>query len=214
MKTTYKYIAIALILSISSFVYPMEPGLSNQKMLWLGCKTTNKEFDRQKDNRVLEIAAVVTDKWLHPIAETESYVIAQPAWLLDRIESPLKEEYTKSGLLKKSKVSTLSSYKAEAAIIAFIDTHFPDFQQRPQAYMNDFWGTGDIMTNEMPDLSKRISIRAFGFDIRDLIELWEPAWGFVYSEQPTAKGNALEALKEIQYYKRRYFDKNTKNSTP
>ncbi len=208
MKNTGLNAYIVIMLVISPLVYAMEqqeqnPAQQDKKLLWLGCKTSNRQFDQKKDNRVLEIAAIITDKQLN-IIESESYIIKRPAWLLERIEGPLKEEYAKSGLLEKLKAATVESHKAEAALISFIDTHFPNL--KPEAYMNDFWGRGDIMQDEMGDLAKRISIKAFGFPITELVQLWDPRGLYVSSEQPSAHGNALEALKELQHYKRRYFD--------
>ena len=61
----------------------------DERMLWIGCKTAKSSFTTNKKIKcILEIAAVITDKQLHVLAESDSYAIYQPEWLLERIKSP------------------------------------------------------------------------------------------------------------------------------
>lgn len=202
---------LVLMLSISTLIFGMDKSEKKvekplEKILWLGYKTTHQKYDAQQCCTVLEIAAIVTDKWLQPIAETDSLVIHMQDWILECIEEPLKEEYKKSGLLEKVRASQLSISQAEATLLAFINTHFPDSDYRPRTYMKDHWNAGSIVTHEMKALAKRVGIQAFGFGIGQWAKIWDKTGVYAQSTKPTAKEEAREVLGELQHYKQRYFD--------
>lgn len=213
MKIICTSAKILLISSISSLICAMDnPEKAAQpieKILWLECKAVTFTYTTgREDSAVLEIAAAITDKWLHPLVQTEKYVMAQPSWLLDRIKDPSKkEECIRSGLWEKAKASKLEIYKAEAALIAFIDKHFPN--SKPVTYINDCWGMGDVATSEMSGLNNRINLQVFGFDLEELVKLWDPE-GTYTPNKPGAKDTGFEQLNRLQHYRERYFDKEGK----
>lgn len=199
------------MLSISTFAYGMDK-LENkiekplEKILWLGYKTTHRKYDSQKCCTILEIAAIVTDKWLEPIAESNSLVINAKDWILEDVEEPLKEEYKKSGLLEKVRASKLTISEAETILLAFINTHFPDPEYRPITYMKDpLYARATIVTEEMEKLGKRIR-KQIGFGLGQWAQAWDEAGFYTQSNQPTAIEEARDLLRELQHYKKRYFD--------
>lgn len=203
---------LVLMLSISTLVFGMdksEKKVENpiEKILWLGYKTTHRKYEFQQPRTVLEIAALVTDMQLQTIAESDSLVIHAQDWILEYMyheEKQLTEEYTKSGLLEKVRASQLTISQAEAALLAFINNHFPN--SNPKTFMKDHWNAGSIVTHEMEALAKRIGIQRFGFGISQWAKAWDETGVYTQSTQPTSKEEARDLLGELQHYKQRYFD--------
>ncbi|VDK59620.1 unnamed protein product, partial [Cylicostephanus goldi] len=95
----------ALVRKMSSSV-----GEKAGRMIWIDCEMTGLDFEKQT---LVEIATIVTDKDLKIIAEGPDIVIHQSEKVLDRMEEWPRETFTKNGLLKRIRESTVSLSEAE-----------------------------------------------------------------------------------------------------
>ncbi len=185
-----------------------------QKLLWLGCKTIAHNVysiengtpkKRGEERLVAEIAAIVTDAQFNKIDESESFIVWYPDPILDTMDEQQKKELAESGLLQKIKNAQMPDYWVDVYITKFIDKHFPP-PQKPKAYMHSKMSP-IIMLRSMRELGKRINIDLFKSPFDDLISLEDPQGKYNPTEQSTAAANALEAIKELQHYRQRYFIK-------
>jgi oligoribonuclease len=102
-------------------VYMTKPQLSD-KLLWVDLEMTG--LDPTKD-RILEVAAIVTDWQLDEFAAFET-VIHQPDSILDLMDEWCTTQHGASGLTDRVKTSQVSEQAAEEQLIAFAKEHCGD----------------------------------------------------------------------------------------
>ena len=95
---------------------------NDQNLIWLDCEMTGLDPDNE---RVIEIAVVITGPNLEPRIEGPVLVIHQSDELLDKMDKWNKGTHGKSGLIDKVKASTISEADAEAEILAFLKKYVP-----------------------------------------------------------------------------------------
>ena len=91
-------------------------------LIWLDMEMTGL---KPESDVIIEIAIVVTDAQLKPIAEAPVLVVHQPQTVLDAMDSWNKSTHKKSGLIDKVLASTLSVEVVERQMIEFLREHVP-----------------------------------------------------------------------------------------
>jgi oligoribonuclease len=95
---------------------------SEMRMVWVDMEMTG--LDPEKE-RIIEIAAVVTEPDLTIVAEAPVLVIHQSDELLNAMDKWNQSTHSKSGLIEKVKASTLGEVQAQAELIGFLSQHVP-----------------------------------------------------------------------------------------
>ena len=90
---------------------------NDQRLIWLDMEMSG--LDPEKE-RILEIAMVVTEPDLTPVAQAPVLVIHQDAAVLDGMDKWNQSTHGKSGLIDKVKASTLTESAAEDILLAFL----------------------------------------------------------------------------------------------
>ncbi len=90
---------------------------SNDNLIWLDMEMSGLLPD---SDRILELAAVVTDADLNVLGESPVLVIHQADSVLDGMDAWNKGTHGRSGLIEKVKASTLDEQAATEQMIAFL----------------------------------------------------------------------------------------------
>lgn len=95
-----------------------------EKILWVDLEMTGLD---PIEDRILEVAAIVTDWELHELAQYEAAVKVGPRLVERRMKIPFWETHAdvRDALIKQNNEQGRSGRTIENELLAFIDEHFP-----------------------------------------------------------------------------------------
>ena len=171
-------------------------------LVWLDMEMSGLDPDNDK---ILEIALIVTDKDLNLVAEGPVLVVHQPDAVLDGMDNWNKGTHGKSGLIDKVKASTLSEADAEAQVLDFMQQHVP--KRISPMCGNSICQDRRFLARHMPQLEAYFHYR--NLDVSTLKELagrWRPELkdGFKKANNHTALADILESIEELRYYREHF----------
>ena len=175
---------------------------NNDNLIWLDMEMSGLLPD---SDRILELAAVVTDADLNVLAESPVLVIHQSDAVLAGMDSWNQGTHKRSGLIDKVKASML--YEAEATIqmIAFLKQHVP--AGKSPMCGNSICQDRRFMVRYMPDLEAYFHYRNLDVSVfKELARRWKPTIysGFKKASKHEALADIYESIDELKYY-REYF---------
>jgi oligoribonuclease len=164
-------------------------------LVWLDMEMTGLDPD---NDRIIEVAVVVTDANLNILAEGPVFAIHQSNETLDKMDSWNKGTHGRSGLIDRVKASTVSEAQAEEELIAFLKQWVP--ANKSPMCGNSICQDRRFMARGMPKLE------AF-FHYRNLdVSTWKPelASGFKKHQKHTALADIVESIEELRYYREHF----------
>ena len=90
---------------------------SNQNLIWIDLEMTGLDPEQE---RIIEIATIITDSNLTIIAEGPNLIIHQPKELLENMDEWNKNQHGNSGLIKAVNESSISEQAAEIETLEFV----------------------------------------------------------------------------------------------
>lgn len=175
------------------------------RLVWIDLEMTGLDPERDV---VLEIAALVTDSELQPVAEGVDIVVAQPAAALDGMVDIVREMHARSGLTDAVLASTVSLRDAEATVLALVKEHVPEPRTVPLCG-NSIATDRTFLTRHMPDLDAWLHYRMIDVSsIKELAKRWYPK---AYYHAPVKAGghralaDITESVEELRYYRTAVF---------
>lgn len=173
--------------------------------MWIDCEMTGLDLSKDK---LIEIAALVTDSELNILGEGVDIVIHADDDALANMPAVVTDMHTKSGLTDEVRASTVSLEEAEQRVLAYIKEHVPVAGTVPLAG-NSIGTDRGFISRDMTALDTYLHYRMIDVSsIKELSRRWYPR---IYYGQP-AKGLAhraladiKESIKELQYYRRTAF---------
>jgi oligoribonuclease len=160
-------------------------------LVWIDLEMTGLDPDTE---RIVEIAAIVTDGRLEELHEGPELVIAQPAELLERMADVVKEMHATSGLTEAVTASQLSEADAEEEILAFVRRVVPEAGVAPLAG-NSIHADRAFLRRYMPALNAHLHYRNVDVStIKELARRWYPD----ALETAPRKGGGHRALADIR----------------
>src|SRR5262249_38859004 len=91
-------------------------------LIWIDMEMTGLQPDA---DRIIEIAMLVTDAQLMPVATGPVLVIHQPDAVLQAMDSWNQATHKKSGLIDRVRASDMDEAAAERAALEFLAAHVP-----------------------------------------------------------------------------------------
>src|SRR5215469_18902772 len=91
-------------------------------LVWLDMEMTGLDPD---NDRIIEIAVVVTNSTLDKIVEGPVLAIHQPEAVLDRMDEWNRNTHGRSGLTERVRASTVTEESATEQILAFLSQYVP-----------------------------------------------------------------------------------------
>lgn len=173
---------------------------SNQdNLIWLDMEMSGLLPDT---DRILELAAVVTDAQLNVIAESPVLVVHQSDAVLDGMDAWNKGTHGRSGLIDKVKASTLDEEAATDAMLAFLKEHVP--AGKSPMCGNSICQDRRFMARYMPRLEQFFHYRNLDVSVfKELSRRWRPDIyaGFKKASRHEALADIYESIDELKYYR-------------
>ncbi len=171
-------------------------------LIWIDMEMTGLDPDR---DRVLEIAAIITDKNLELVAQGPVLVVHQPDAVLQAMDKWNQSTHGKSGLIDRVRASTLTEVEAARQMISFLRKHVP-IRTSPMCG-NSICQDRRFLARHMPELEAYFHYR--NLDVSTLKELagrWRPELkdGFKKANNHTALADILESIEELKYYREHF----------
>jgi oligoribonuclease len=98
----------------------MNPSRNN--LIWIDLEMTGLNPDQ---DRIIEMAAVITNPQLEVLAESPVFVIHQSESVLKAMDDWNTKQHSKSGLIERVKNSTVTNEEAQAEMIEFLMHYTP-----------------------------------------------------------------------------------------
>ncbi|WP_083448994.1 MULTISPECIES: oligoribonuclease [Actinoplanes] len=174
-------------------------------LVWIDCEMTGLDLGKDK---LIEVAALVTDPELNVLGEGVDLVIHADDEALDAMPPVVRDMHAKSGLTEEVRRSVVTMTEAEEAVLAYIKEYVPNPRTAPLCG-NSIATDRGFLARDMPALDAHLHYRMIDVSsIKELTRRWYPR---VYFGQP-AKGlshralaDIRESIRELEYYRRTVF---------
>ena len=175
---------------------------ANDNLIWLDMEMSGLS---PENDRILELAVVVTDAELNVIAESPVLVLHQADAVLDGMDAWNKGTHGRSGLIEKVKVSTLDEQTATEQMLAFLKQHVP--AGKSPMCGNSICQDRRFMARYMPDLEEYFHYRNLDVStFKELARRWKPEIysGFKKASRHEALADIYESIDELKYYREHF----------
>ncbi|MBI1904771.1 MAG: oligoribonuclease [Rhodocyclales bacterium] len=168
-------------------------------LIWLDMEMTGLEPDT---DRIIEVAIVITDGQLNPVAEAPVLAVHQPDAVLDAMDEWNRNTHGKSGLTGRVRASTLSEADVAAQMLEFLQQYVP--ARTSPMCGNSVCQDRRFMARYMPTLEAWFHYRNLDVStLKELARRWRPE---VYKGvQKKGKHEALadiyESIDELRHYR-------------
>ena len=176
------------------------PQQNPENLIWIDLEMTGLD---PLEDRIIEIATIVTDKNLKIVEEGPALAIKQSDEMLNGMDEWCTTQHGKSGLTDRVKNSSISEATAEAVTLAFLDKYVP--QGRSPMCGNSICQDRRFLARWMPELEEFFHYR--NLDVSSLKELarrWSPdvCEGFTKESSHLAMNDIKDSIAELQYYRK------------
>ena len=172
------------------------------ELVWIDCEMTGLDLE---SDRLIEIAALVTDADLNVLGEGIDVVIHADDAALDGMVDVVAKMHRSSGLTEEVRASTIDLATAEAMVMDYIRSLVPQAKTAPLAG-NSIATDRGFLTRDMPTLDDYLHYRMIDVSsIKELCRRWYPK---IYYGQPEkglahrALADIQESIRELRYYRR------------
>ena len=141
------------------------------ELVWIDCVMTGLDLGSDK---LIEIAALVTDAELNVLGDGVDVVIHAEDALLDGMFDVVREMHEKSGLTEQVRVSTIGVDEAEDRIMSYVTTHVPEPRSAPLCG-NSIATDRAFLARDMPRLDAHLHYRMIDVSsVKELAKRWYP----------------------------------------
>lgn len=155
-------------------------------------------------DRLIEIAALVTDADLNVLGEGVDVVIHADEAALSGMIDVVKQMHSRSGLTNEVRASTVDLATAEATVLDYVRTHVKSGKTAPLCG-NSIATDRGFLARDMPLLDDYLHYRMIDVSsIKELCRRWFPK---IYYGQPEkglahrALADIHESIRELKYYR-------------
>jgi oligoribonuclease len=181
---------------------PAPSGPNEFNLVWIDMEMTGLDPDR---DRVIELAAIVTDANLNVLAEGPVFAIHQADEVLDAMDAWNKGTHGRSGLIDRVKTSSISELQAASEMIEFLKRYVP--AGKSPMCGNSICQDRRFMARHMPTLEAFFHYRNVDVStIKELCRRWRPELiaGFKKHQLHTALADIRESVEELRYYRHHF----------
>ena len=174
-------------------------------LVWIDCEMTGLDLGKDK---LIEVAALVTDPELKVLGEGVDLVIHADDAALDAMPPVVRDMHAKSGLTEEVRRSVVTMAEAEEQVLAYVKEFVPNPRTAPLCG-NSIATDRGFLARDMPALDSFLHYRMIDVSsIKELCRRWYPR---VYFGQPPkglahrALADIRESIRELEYYRRTIF---------
>ncbi|MCW2686472.1 MAG: oligoribonuclease [Mycobacterium sp.] len=161
-----------------------------------------------RSDRLIEIAALVTDADLNILGDGIDVVIHTDEQALSGMIDVVAQMHSRSGLIDEVRASTIDLPTAEQLVLDYIESHVKQAKTAPLAG-NSIATDRGFIARDMPALDSYLHYRMIDVSsIKELCRRWYPR---IYFGQPEkglahrALADIQESIRELKYYRRTAF---------
>ena len=174
-------------------------------LVWIDCEMTGLDLGKDK---LIEVAALVTDPELNVLGEGVDLVIHADDAALDAMPPVVRDMHAKSGLTEEVRRSAITLAEAEEQVLAYVKEFVPNPRTAPLCG-NSIATDRGFLARDMQALDAFLHYRMIDVSsIKELCRRWYPR---VYFGQPPkglahrALADIRESIRELEYYRRTVF---------
>jgi oligoribonuclease len=191
-----------------------QPSLAKSEfnLIWIDMEMTGLSPDT---DRVIEIAAVVTDLNLSVAIEGPVLAIHQSDAALDAMDQWNKNTHGRSGLIERVRASNVDEQDASAQLLAFLAQYVPP--GKSPMCGNSICQDRRFMARWMPELETFFHYRNLDVStLKELCRRWQPTIykGFQKRALHTALADIHESIDEMKYYREHFLRGPNENAAP
>ena len=173
---------------------------TSDPLVWIDCEMTGLELST---DALIEVAVVVTDYELKPLAEGIDVLIRPPADALERMGDYVRNMHTSSGLLTELE-GGLTMEAARKTVLDYVTSLVPE-PRTAQLAGNSVGTDKAFLARDMPELIEHLHYRIVDVSsLKELAKRWYPRT-FFHAPQKAgghrALADILESIDELRYYR-------------
>ena len=176
-----------------------------EELVWIDCEMTGLDL---KSDKLIEIAALVTDADLNVLGDGIDVVIHAEQGDLSGMVEVVAKMHAKSGLDKEVLASDIDMATAEKMVLDYIRSHVKSANTAPLCG-NSIATDRGFIARDMPTLDTFLHYRMIDVSsIKELCRRWYPR---IYFGQPEkglahrALADIHESIQELKYYRQTAF---------
>lgn len=173
-------------------------------LVWIDLEMTGLDVSRDV---ILEVACIITDYHLNPVAQLPAIVIHQPETVLAAMDEWNQKQHTQSGLVAAVHTSSVSIKQAEELLLSFIKQYCKPRQSCLCG--NSVWMDRLFLHTYMPSVVDYMHYRLIDVSsIKQVVTYWfgkpeEPL--YVKKNTHRALDDVRESIAELAFYRNRFF---------
>ncbi|MBT8132497.1 MAG: oligoribonuclease [Gammaproteobacteria bacterium] len=184
----------------------------SDNLVWIDLEMTG--LDPLSDY-VIEIATLVTDRYLNILAEGPVLALHQPDEVMQAMDEWNTTQHGKSGLTERVRTSDINESLAEKKTIEFLQ----DFVAAGDSPMcgNSICQDRRFLARWMPGLERFFHYRNLDVStLKELARRWAPdvAAGFKKDSSHLAMDDIRDSVRELQYYRQHLFAPHVVHASP
>jgi oligoribonuclease len=175
----------------------------NDSLIWIDLEMTGLDPD---NDRILEVATLVTDSQLGILAEGPVIAIHQDEVTLARMDEWNQRTHKGTGLLARVRSSGITAAAAEQQTLEFLRQHAA--AGASPMCGNSICQDRRFLARYMPELERHFHYRNLDVStIKELARRWAPGVGSSFVKQGThrALDDIRESVAELRHYRQHFF---------
>ncbi|NLC22467.1 MAG: oligoribonuclease [Halomonadaceae bacterium] len=178
---------------------PNTPAPRDDLLVWIDLEMTGLDPERE---RIIEVATLITDNELNPVAEGPVIAVHQPDSLLDAMDEWCTRTHGESGLTERVQQSRTDTAEAERQTLDFLRQHVAPGTS-PMCG-NSVHQDRRFLEREMPELLAFFHYRNLDVStLKELAKRWNPGAmaGFNKQNVHLAMEDIKESIAELAHYR-------------
>ena len=176
---------------------------SEHNLIWIDLEMTGLKPD---EDRIIEVAVVVTDAQLTVRVEGPVFAVHQSEEVLGRMDAWNRGTHGKSGLTQRVRESTLDEAAVQAQVLEFLQAYVP--KGKSPMCGNSVCQDRRFLVRSMPQLEAWFHYRNLDVStLKELARRWAPEvkTAFKKAQKHTALADIHESIDELLHYRQHLF---------
>lgn len=177
-------------------------GVDKDNLIWIDLEMTGLIPEQ---DRIIEIATIVTNKNLRILAEGPVLAVHQSDAALDAMDAWNTRQHNGSGLVERVRKSAVDEAEAQAQTLEFLREYVPA-KSSPMCG-NSICQDRRFLARYMPELEAFFHYRHVDVStLKELAKRWAPQVASGFNKQGThlAMDDIRDSIRELQYYRERF----------